>query len=93
MKYFFYNNIKININPLIKQTSSTGRQFILVGCESDLTKTNFKFSYYWYHFKYTDKTEFINQLGEKYLDNERFSFYFENEKLQYIIKDKRLYNK
>ena len=90
MKYFFFQENKIVFNPLIIQTAKSGRKFIFTGCETDLTKTNFKYYYYWYKFIYLDKTEFINDLGEKYFDNEKFSIYFENDKMQYIIKDKRL---
>ena len=90
MNYFFFQDNKIILNPLIIQTAKSGRKFILTGCETDINKTNFKYYYYWYKFKFLDKIEFINELGETYFDNERFSFYFENKKMQYIIKDKRL---
>jgi hypothetical protein len=63
MKYFEYQNQRINLN-LQPQTAPSGRKFILTGCQTDLQKTNYKFYYCWYHFKYLEKTKFLNDLGE-----------------------------
>jgi hypothetical protein len=77
MNYFFYNKIKININLLI-QTAPSNRQFMLSGCVNDLTKSNYKFNYYTYIFKYLDKVKFEPDHKEIF---EFFGFSFENEKL------------
>jgi hypothetical protein len=90
MKYFYFQENKINLSPLITQTAPSGRKFILTGCRTDVQNTNHKFYYNWYFFKYLEKTEFINELGEDYFDNELFAFYFENEKVQHKLNHKQL---
>jgi hypothetical protein len=90
MKYFYFKEHKINLNPLIIQTAPSGRKFVLTGSRNDLQKTNHKFHYNWYFFKYIEKTEFKNQLGEIYFKNEIFAFYFENEKVQHKLNNKQL---
>ena len=80
MNYFYFKEIKINLN-LQHQTAPSGREFVLIGCVNDLQKSNYKFSYYTYIFKYLDKSKMINDLGAEYYDYEKFAFYFENQKV------------
>ena len=89
MKYFFYKEIKINLS-LQLQTAPSGRHFKLIGCINDLQKSNYKFSYYTYIFKYLDKSKMINEFGDEYYDYEKFGFYFENQKVLHKLGHKEI---